>query len=172
MNNKLLIRAEKREDEGAIAQVHTLAFGRENEAKLVERLRYSSHFIPKLSLVAELENTIVGHILLTPISLVGETEMRVLALAPLAVHPDFQRQGIGSALVTKGLEMADKEREALVIVLGHAKFYARFGFQKAIDYGIEPPFSVPEQAFRVKPLQHYQEKYRGKVVYPSVFDEV
>ena len=166
------IRCETLPDYTVIAEVNTLAFGLENEAKLVEEIRRSDRYIPDLSLVAEVENVIVGHILFSYIDLVGEETLQVLGLAPLAVHPQFQRQGIGSALIKAGLEIAEAKKEAIVIVLGHPEFYTRFGFQPSVVYEIESPFPVPEDVFMVKPLQSYQKRYKGKVIYPSTFDGV
>ncbi|MBG1262029.1 GNAT family N-acetyltransferase [Nostoc commune] len=166
------IRCETLPDYTVIAEVNTLAFGQENEAKLVEEIRHSDRYIPELSLVAEVENVVVGHILFSYIGLVGEETLQVLGLAPLAVHPKFQRQGIGSALIKAGLEIAEAKKEAIVIVLGHPEFYTRFGFQPSVVYEIESPFPVPEEFFMVKPLQSYQESYKGKVVYPAAFDGV
>ncbi|MBD2613217.1 N-acetyltransferase [Nostoc punctiforme FACHB-252] len=166
------IRAETLTDYPAIAQVNTLAFAQDNEAKLVERIRHSDRYIPELSLVAEIEGMVVGHILFSYIDLAKEQTLQVLGLAPLAIRPEFQRQGIGSALIKAGLEIAETKKEAIVIVLGHPEFYTRFGFQTSVLYGIESPFPVPEEFFMVKPLQNYQEKYKGKVVYPPAFDGV
>lgn len=86
-----------------IADANTLAFGQENEAKLVEEIRRFDHYIPELSLVAELENVVVCHILFSYIDLVGEEKLQILGLAPLAIQPQFQRQGIGSTLIKVGL---------------------------------------------------------------------
>ncbi len=166
------IRPETLTDYPAIAQVNTLAFGQNNEAKLVERIRHSHRYIPELSLVAEIEGMVVGHILFSYIELAKEQTLQVLGLAPLAIRPEFQKQGIGSALIKAGLEIAETKKEAIVIVLGHPEFYTRFGFQTSVLYGIESPFPVPEEFFMVKPLQSYQERYQGKVVYPPAFDGV
>ncbi|MBN4005189.1 N-acetyltransferase [Nostoc sp. LPT] len=166
------IRCETLSDYTAIAEVNTLAFGQENEAQLVEKIRYSDRYISELSLIAEVENVVVGHILFSYIDLVGEETLQVLGLAPLAVHPQFQRQGIGSALIKAGLEIAEVKKEAIVIVLGHPQFYTRFGFKTAVVYEIESPFPVPEEFFIVKALQSYQKQYKGKVVYPDTFNEV
>ncbi|WP_375505552.1 GNAT family N-acetyltransferase [uncultured Nostoc sp.] len=166
------IRCETLPDYTVIAEVNTLAFGQENEAKLVDEIRGSDRYIPELSLVAEVENVIVGHILFSYIDLVGEETLQLLGLAPLAVHPQFQRQGIGNALIKAGLEIAEVKKEAIVIVLGHPHFYTRFGFQSSVVYEIESPFPVPEDVFMVKPLQSYQKRYKGKVVYPPAFHEV
>lgn len=166
------IHSESLPDYAAIAEVNILAFGQENEAKLIEEIRGSQGYIPELSLVAEVDNVIVGHILFSYIDLIGEERLQVLSLAPLAVLPKFQKQGIGSALVKAALEKADAIKEALIIVLGHPHFYNRFGFQPSVNYKITSPFPVPEDVFMVKPLQNYQEKYQGKVIYPPAFVEV
>jgi putative acetyltransferase len=163
------IRCESSADYAAIAEVNILAFGQENEARMIEEIRCSQGYIPELSLVAEVDGTIVGHILFSYIDLIDQESLKVLALAPLAVIPQFQRRGIGSALVQAGLEKANAIKEALVIVLGHPHFYTRFGFQPSVNYKITSPFQVPEDVFMVKPLQSYQEKYQGKVIYPPAF---
>lgn len=167
-----MIRCENAQDASAIYHVHTQAFGRENEAELVNKIRRSDCYISQMSFVAEVDDIIVGHILFSYINLVGAETLQVLSLAPLAVVPKFQKQGIGSTLVQIGLENADNLGEALIVVLGHPQFYSRFGFQPSINYGIESPFPVPEDVFMVKLLTNYQKKYQGKVVYPPAFQEV
>jgi putative acetyltransferase len=159
-------------DYPAIAEVNTLAFGRKEEAQLIAAICNSQFYIPELSLIAEIEGKLVGHILFSYIQLVNEASLQVLGLAPMAVHPQFQRQGIGSALVTAGLQLADRKGEALVIVLGHPQFYTKFGFQPSVKYQIASPFPVPEEVFMVKTLSGYEEKYQGKVVYPPAFNTV
>ena len=166
------IRPENILDYLTIAQINTLAFGGEQEAKLVEIIRISNGYIPELSLVAEIEKTVVAYIMFSYIDLIGEEQLPVLSLAPMAVHPEFQNQGIGKALLKTGLELADKRGEALVLVLGYPQLYTPFGFQPSINYQIESPFDVPEDVFMVKPLSGYEEKYKGKVVYPPAFDGV
>jgi putative acetyltransferase len=163
------IRPENLLDYAIISKVNTLAFGEEKEAKLVEIIRSSNGYIPELSLVAEIENTVVAYIMFSYIDLVNEEQLPVLSLAPMAVHPELQNQGIGSALLKTGLELADQRGEALVVVLGYPKLYNPFGFQPSINYQIESPFPVPEDVFMVKPLSGYEKKYQGKVVYPPAF---
>jgi putative acetyltransferase len=163
------IRCESSADYAAIAEVNILAFGQENEARMIEEIRCSQGYIPELSLVAEVDGTIVGHILFSYIDLIDQESLKVLALAPLAVIPQFQRRGIGSALVQARLEKANAIKEALVIVLGYPHFYTRFGFQPSVNYKITSHFQVPEDVFMVKPLPSYQEKYQGKVIYPPTF---
>ncbi|MBD2359445.1 N-acetyltransferase [Tolypothrix sp. FACHB-123] len=166
------IRREIIQDYLAIAEVNRLAFGQDNEANLVDEIRNSRRYIPELSLIAEVETTVVGHILFSYIDLVSEETLQVLSLAPMAVLPDFQKQGIGSALVKAGLEIANVRGEAIVIVLGHPQFYNRFGFEASVNYGIESPFPVPEEFFMVKLLQNSQQNYTGKVIYPPAFAKV
>jgi putative acetyltransferase len=102
------IRPENILDYPTIAQVNTLAFAGEEEAKLVEIIRISNGYIPELSLVAEIEETVVGYIMFSYIDLIGEEQLPVLSLAPMAVHPELQNQGIGKALLKTGLELANK----------------------------------------------------------------
>lgn len=174
------IRRETPLDSSIIAEIYQLAFGRENEGNLVDSIRKSDslrcckadRYIPELSLVAELDGTVVGHILFSYIDLVGQENWRVLGLAPIAVTPQFQNQGIGSALVQAGLAAAEAMGELLVIVLGHPQFYSRFGFEPSVGYGIESPWTVPEEVFMVKLLKCDRGDYRGKVIYPPVFNEV
>ncbi|MBC5795299.1 MAG: N-acetyltransferase [Sphaerospermopsis sp.] len=161
------IRAENILDYPTIAKVNTLAFRGKKEAKLVEFIRSSNAYISELSLVAEIEDHVVGYIMFSYVDLVtAQEQLPVLSLAPMAVHPQFQHQGIGKALLKTGLELADNRGEALVVVLGYPKLYHPFGFQAAINYQIECPFNVPEDFFMVKPLSGYEDKYQGKVIYP------
>ena len=116
------------------------AFPTGAEADLVERIRAAGALRPDLSLVAELDGAVVGHILLSPVTLeTGGGAEPVLELAPLAVVPERQRQGIGSALVIAGLDAAEVRDEPLVLVLGHPWFYPRFGFRPASAFGIRAP---------------------------------
>lgn len=167
-----VIRCEAFDDYSAIDELYQQAFERNNEAQLVENIRNSNYYIPQLSLVAQIDNRVVGHILFSHINLVGEANLQVLGLAPLAVLPQFQRHGIGSALIRVGLETADAMGEALVVVLGHPQLYSRFGFKPSVHYQIESPFPVPENVFMVKLLKNYQKNYTGKVVYPPTFQGV
>jgi len=141
-----LIREERPEDAEAVRAVLVAAFGREAEARLVERLRASGKIV--FALVAEEEGRVLGHLVFSRIA--GESsgsEVPVLALAPLAVMPAFQRLGIGSALVSAGLERCRMERHARVLVVGDPAYYGRFGFVPASRFGLKCPFPVPEEAF-------------------------
>lgn len=169
MSGSLIIRPETPEDYPAIAEVNRLAFGQDNEAQLVEAIRASDRFVLGLSLVAEQAGAIVGHVLLSQVDLVGDRTRAILCLAPLAVHPTHQNRGIGSALVEAGLVAAEASGAPLVVVLGHPKFYPRFGFEPSASYGIQQPFTVSPGASMVKRLSHYQPDYQGTIAYPASF---
>ena len=169
--NSLKIRTEKVNDYPAIAELNNLAFRRENEAKLIDEIRQSKGYIPELSLVAELNRKIVGHIMFSYIDLIDKETTKVIALAPVAVLPEHQNKGIGSLLIKNGLEVADKIQAPIVIVLGEPKFYIRFGFKPAIAYGIQSPFDVPDEYFMAKFLTKL-DGYRGKIIYPATFGAV
>ena len=169
----ITIRPETVEDYAAIREVNTLAFGREVEARLVENLRRLPDFIPELSLVGIEAGQVVGHILFSP--LVIETQegaVPAVALATLAVRPEFQNQGIGSELVRDGLERCRSLGHRIVVVIGHPKYYPRFGFSPARAQGLEVPFPVPDEAFLVLELvPGALDGVAGTVRYPPPFEE-
>ena len=147
-----LIREERPEDAETVHAVLVAAFGREAEARLVERLRASGKIV--FALVAEEKGRVLGHLVFSRIA--GESsgsEVPVLALAPLAVMPAFQRLGIGSALVSAGLERCRMQRQARVLVVGDPVYYGRFGFVPASRFGLKCPFPVPEEAFMAIELE-------------------
>lgn len=145
----MIIRQEKPQDILAVYDVvkaafEHMAFASHDEQDLVNRLRKSAAFIPELSLVAEQDGRIVGHILFTKMKI---GEHLSLALAPVAVLPEFHGQGIGSALILEGHRIARELGYRSVIVVGHAYYYPRFGYRWASLYGIKAPFEVPQDAF-------------------------
>lgn len=163
------MRAERPGDEDAIGNVTTAAFGKQREARLVEAIRASDGFVSELSLVAELDGEVVGHVLLSYVGLEGDSR-RVLELGPLAVAPEQQRRGIGSALVREALRVADERGEPLVLVLGHPWYYPRFGFRPASQLGIAAPDpELPDDVFMAVPLQAYDPALRGRVILPPAF---
>lgn len=168
----ITIRPETAEDYAAIHEVNALAFGQEIEPLLVENLRQLPDFIPALSLVAVEDGQVVGHILFSPF--VIETKdgaVPALTLAPLAVRPEFQNQGIGSALVRRGLEECRRLGHRIVVVVGHPPYYPRFGFSPARAQGLEAPFPVPDEAFMVLELAPGAlEGVAGMVRFPPPFD--
>lgn len=163
------IRSEQPSDYLAISETILQAFEQDNEVRLVQEIRNSDRYIPNLSLVAEANGVIVGHILFSYIDLINDVTDKVLGLAPLAVRSQFQNQGIGSILVREGLTRADAMGESITVVLGHPQFYTRFGFKPSVGYGIVSPFTVPTDFFMVKTLKSYQDTQRGKVIYPPAF---
>jgi putative acetyltransferase len=148
-----ILRVEQPRDSTGIRRVNELAFARPEEADVVDRLRQAD--TPFLSLVAEDDGAIVGHVLFTPV-IVDDGERYVgrrvagMGLAPLAVVPKRQRQGIGSALVCRGLELLRTDDCPFVIVLGHPEYYPRFGFERASRHGLTCQWKdVPDEAFMV-----------------------
>ena len=166
----------RKEEEKDYEQVNALlkqAFEKEYEAILVKKLRKSPDFIADLSIVAELEGKVVGHILFSLIRVQeGENVFLSLALAPMAVLPSFQKQGIGQQLVKAGLARAKELGYTSVIVLGHAEYYPKFGFVPAQQWGIQAPFEVPSPVFMALELvPDALKNVRGMVVYPPEFME-
>ena len=172
MIKNLEIRPEESKDYSQITQVSNLAFGRENEAKLIEKIRESNNYLPELSLIAQLDNKIVGHIMFSYVDLVGKDSIKILALAPVAVLPQYQNRGIGSLLIKTSLEMAENTASPMVIVLGDSKFYSRFGFEPAVNYGLKSTFDVADEYFMVKFLAKEDKSYHGRIKYPSAFKNV
>ena len=172
----MIVRTETPADHEAVARVVTEAFEGDGEARLIEVIRASADHLPDLSLVAEIDGEVVGHILFSRVVVDDRetgTTTPALALAPMAVAPAHQRAGVGSALVREGLVRAASRPEAAVIVLGHAEYYPRFGFRPASGFGITPPWpDIPDDAFLVLPLPAWTDACRGVVVYPPVFHEV
>lgn len=146
------IRAEKWEDEEEIYQINQLAFNGHDEGKLVDNIRSTDAFIPELSLIAEKNNIIVGHILFSHIHIMSRKEWPSLALAPMAVLPAYQKKGVGTALIQEGLKRARAMGFPSVIVLGHKDYYPKFGFEKASKWGIKCPFKVADENFMAKEL--------------------
>ena len=136
-------------------------------------MRQSDAFVPELSLVAELDGKIVGHIMLTkPFIKNGENKEISLALAPISILPQFQNEGIGSKLITASLKRAKELGFKSVIVLGHDKYYPRFGFKPASIWNIRVPFDVPDQSFMALELESGSLfGVTGTVIYPKEFFE-
>lgn len=116
------------------------------EQYLVERLRNSDAFIPELSIVAEIDGKIVGHILLTRLKIRNQTnEFDSLALAPVSVLSEFQGKGIGGKLILESHKKAKELGFKSIVLLGHENYYPRFGYEQADKYGIELPFEIPKE---------------------------
>ncbi len=174
MTEQVTIRGETPGDYEPIAVVNRRAFDQEEEGLLIEKIRGMDGFDPSLSLLAEIEGDVVGHILFSPIHIETESgNVPALALAPMAVLPEYQKRGIGSQLVRAGLDVSRQAGHAIVVVLGHPDYYPRFGFQRASQFGVRSPFDVPDDAFMVQGLiPKALDAVTGVVRYPSAFDGV
>jgi putative acetyltransferase len=136
------VRAETPDDLEAIREVNRHAFGQEDEARLVDALRDGNY--ARLSLVAERGGRVVGHILFSDLPIVTQAgTLPALALAPVAVLPEYQRQGVGSRLVRAGLRACAESGHKIVVVLGHPDYYPRFGFSAQLAERLKSPFSGP-----------------------------
>lgn len=170
------IRQETSEDYKTVFDLIEQAFLKEpmsdhQEQFLVERLRKSADFIPELSLVAEVENQVVGHIILSKIEIKNASDSYPsLALAPVSVLPRFHKKGIGGLLIKKAHEVAKELGFTSVILLGHDTYYPRFGYQQAHTFGIEFPFNIPKQfCMAIELVENGLKNKSGEVVYPPAF---
>jgi len=164
------IRDELPDDDAAVRAVHVLAFGGEAEAHLVELLRNGKQ--APIALVATTGGQVIGHLMFSPITVADAFEdFRGIALAPVAILPEFQNQGIGSKLIRNGLEACRRAGYDAVVVLGHTTYYPRFGFSRATDYGLTNEYDAQE-AFMVMELRPGTlERIGGLVKYMPAFRE-
>ena len=147
------------------------AFETPLEANLVDALRDQAQ--PLVSLIAEDNGAIVGHIMFSPVSLSGQPALGIMGLAPMSVAPAHQRKGIGSALVRAGLEQCKQLGFGAVVVLGHPAYYSRFGFLSSARFGIGCEYEVPEEAFMVVELQAgFLSGASGTAKYHAAFSHV
>ncbi len=166
------IRKEQSSDIEAIWKVNAEAFETEAEANLVDALRKSG--VRYISLVYEENKALIGHIFFTPVDLIGSaTGILLMGLAPMAVIPARQKQGIGSALVKAGIQECISEGYDALVVLGHPDYYPKFGFVPSVEYGITSEYNVPEDVFMVLELKKDSLKgKRGSVNYHKAFGGV
>jgi putative acetyltransferase len=146
-----------------------------DEARLVGLIRDSEQFIPELSLAAiKGDGEVIGHILFSIINLVTEQgTVPTLGLAPMAVKPDYQNNGIGSALVKEGIKASKALGYEHIFVLGHPNFYPRFGFSPSSQFGILSPFPVPDEIFMALEIEKGSlSGLQGKIEYPPAFNAV
>lgn len=167
----VIIRPERPGDSSQIRQVNELAFGQPAEADLADRLRAAC--AEALSFVAEDGAEIVGHILFTPVLIEGRLHVG-MGLAPMAVRPDRQRQGIGSRLVGRGLDALRERHCPFVVVVGHPAYYPRFGFEPASKHGLVSQWEgIPDEAFMVMILdERAMEGVSGVAEFRDEFNEV
>ncbi len=167
----MYIRKETTADYSAVYLVVKRAFERAehtdgNEQDLVNALRKSEAFIPELSLVAEVDGKIVGHIMFTKAT-IGRSA--VLALAPLSVLPEYQRKGIGKALIQEGHKVATKLGYTHSIVLGSEQYYPKMGYVPAEYFGIKAPFDVQSKNFMAYNLNETGADMHGTITYAKEF---
>ena len=163
------IRFEQPGDIEKIRQVNLQAFGTETEANLVDELRNAD--VELISLVAEENADVIGHILFSPVILDGD--LKVMALAPMAVLPEWQSKGVGTKLIGAGLQECEKAGYEAVVVLGHADYYPRFGFIPAINFGIKSEYDVAPEVFMLVELhKDALQGVTGTVKYHQAFNEV
>ena len=164
----LLTRTETPADQEGIREVNRLAFGRDDEASLVDALRNDGSV--RSSLVAEVDRRIVGHVLFSELTILSEAAtFPALALAPMAVLPEYQRQGIGSQLIRRGLEICREHGHRIVVVLGRPTFYRRFGFSSALARQLDSPFSGKASFMAMELVEGSLSGVSGRVQYPPPF---
>jgi putative acetyltransferase len=183
----MLIRDERDEDREAVHAVNVVAFGTPAEADLVDRLRRDADSY--ISLVAEADGRVIGHILFTPVTVSNrpridaqpegqsnaqtDPQLRLIGLAPMAVATEYQRQGVGTALVGEGLARCAQAGYGAVVVLGHPGYYPRFGFRPAATYGLDSEYDSPPEAFMAIELQPgCLTHISGRVSYHRAFKEL
>ena len=175
---KTTIRQEKPSDYKTVFNLIEAAFKNEpysdnKEQLLVEKLRGSDEFIPELSLVAELNGEIIGHILLTKIKIISENRsFESLALAPVSVKPKYQKKGVGGQLIIESHKRAKKLGYRSIVLLGHENYYPRFGYELASKYNIKIPFDAHDENCMVIELkENGLQGVSGTVQYSKSFYE-
>lgn len=170
----LVVRRETAADRAVVTAVVADAFATDDgtapvEVGLLDALRISEAWLPRLSLVAEQDDDVVGHVVCSRAWVDGSD---VLALGPLAVRSEVQRSGVGTALMHAVLGAADGLDEPLVVLLGHRDYYPRFGFRPGTALGIQPPQPAWGDHFQVRPLSTYRDSLRGEFRYAQPFRDL
>ena len=173
---QVAVRQETEADHPAVSDLIQEAFKQEvysdhQEQFLVSRLRKSDAFVPELSLVAEIDGKVVGHILLTKIKIKNSRQtFESLALAPVTVSPQYQKKGTGSQLIKTAHREAKSLGYKSIILLGHPDYYPRFGYIPAHKFGINLPFDVPkENCLAIELVNNGLDGASGTVEYPKAF---
>ncbi|MEJ2142275.1 MAG: N-acetyltransferase [Gammaproteobacteria bacterium] len=169
----MIIREEQFSDIEPVWQVNNDAFDTDTEARLVNALRSSG--CEYISLVAEIDHKVIGHILFTPVKLTGnENTLKIMALAPMAVCKLYQNKGVGSELVKAGLTRCRELGYDAVVVLGHPGYYPKFGFIPSVNYNIKSEYDVPDNVFMILELTpgSLEEHHQGIIKYHDAFNNV
>ncbi len=168
MEIKLNIREEIPSDYVAIREVNFQAFNKDKEPQIVEDLRANGNMV--LSLVAEKDNQIVGHIVLSRMMIKKEdgTQVKVLAMGPVAVLPTVQKQGVGSQMIKESIRLATERGESAILLLGHKEYYPKFGFSPSLVVGIEHPFNK-ENFMGVELIKDSLKDLKGRMKYSKAF---
>jgi len=167
----VIVRPETVRDQEAIRRVNELAFGRPAEAVIVDTLRGSTTYVPELSVVAEADGQIVGYALFSEVTVRGQPgSWTLVALGPIAVLPEFQKQEIGRQLIETGLKRAAELGYGAAVLIGHPTYYPRFGFVPASRFGLKSTFQVPDDVFMARLLRpDGLDGIAGTVIYPPPF---
>jgi putative acetyltransferase len=173
VNPELVLRRELPGDEGPTRALHDAAFGvldgleHSVETLILDRLRAEGDVLDSLTFVADLHGEVVGHVVCSRATM---GEGRSVALGPIAVRPDRQGEGIGSALVAAVLVTADQRHEPSVVLLGDPAWYAHFGFETAAVHGIGSPGPWEDRFFQVRRLNAWRPELAGPFRYAPAFD--
>ena len=169
MSAKITIRAEAEGDRKAVWAVNQAAFPSDAEANLVDELRDGG--LATVSLVAEVEGKVVGHILFSPLAIITTSKtVQAVSLAPMAVLPSHQRQNVGSKLVETGLNVCREQGHSIAVVLGHPTFYPRFGFSADLATPLANPFGDGEAWMAIQLVPGALIDIKGRVEYPAPFN--
>ena len=177
MNQIITIRKETPDDYTLVIELtekafKTMEFSDQKEGQLVDKLRKSPTFIDELSLVAEINGKVVGHILFTPLVIDnGQQQFQSLVLGPVSVLPDFQKQGIGGQLIIAGHQKAWKLGFQSVILIGHPEYYPRFGYRTASGWGLKVALELPSDDvfMAVELTENALSGVSGMVIFPPEF---
>lgn len=165
----IIIKEETTADIGFVHKINVLAFGRPDEAILVNKLRKRCSEI--LSLIAIQDDKVVGHILFSPVTIKsGDSQVVGMGLGPMAVLPKYQNQGVGSTLVRYGIAWIKQRGCGFVVVLGHPKYYPRFGFEPARQHGVHCEWDVPDEAFMIQVFR--KAEVPGQAIYQPEFSDL
>ncbi|MCJ8345854.1 N-acetyltransferase [bacterium] len=166
----MIIRNEIESDIGTVYKINCSAFTTNAEANLVNSLR--KNVKPIISLVAEIDD-VLGHIMFSPVTLSNHPDLKMMGLAPMAVHHSNQKTGIGSKLIEEGLKVCKNLGFVAVAVLGHPKYYPKFGFLPSTNFAIQSTYEVPPEVFMILELeQNILKGKTGTIEYHSEFNQV